>query len=468
MSAPLKKEIDRDFPVFLQMIAGMDTNQMGPKLKLHNIVESESLPSNVFVRVRPILPGEEDTAPVVRKIEGKRDAIFMSPKITVSGVKTVTPEGFDVDCTFDGSDSNEVVYQKTCYQLVRLALDGGSACIMAYGQTGSGKTHTVSGMLPYTVRDIASQLSRVSVTLSAVELCGDDVTDLLSGNAVTVVEDKLGQVQLLNATIAEAQTEAQLVSYVEQAIAARTTRGTARNKQSSRSHMIIRLSIYRRDSPTAKPGILLVNDLAGSESTADSATHDKERLQETRAINTSLMTLKDCIRARGAIGKEKTKHIHIPFRNSRLTLVMKDAFELVVQRPTKTVIIACVSPLLQDFRHTANTLKYAALLHVSPPPVVLDVDPDDPQWWSREQCLHFLQKLFVGKVPPEVVLPDGDGHTLIQIPEAEFIIRATSHNPKLGDKYIKDKYVALWKLVIDARTNRKAKAQHAKENLARK
>ena len=42
----------------------------------------------------------------------------------------------------------------------------------------------------------------------------------------------------------------------------------------------------------------MVIDLAGSERAADSKGHDKQRMEETKAVNLSLMALKDCIRAR--------------------------------------------------------------------------------------------------------------------------------------------------------------------------
>ncbi len=41
-----------------------------------------------------------------------------------------------------------------------------------------------------------------------------------------------------------------------------------------------------------RPGVLYVIDLAGSERSADSAKHSKERTDETIAVNLSLMSLK--------------------------------------------------------------------------------------------------------------------------------------------------------------------------------
>jgi hypothetical protein len=41
-----------------------------------------------------------------------------------------------------------------------------------------------------------------------------------------------------------------------------------------------------------RPGVLYVIDLAGSERSSDSANHSKERMDETKAVNLSLMSLK--------------------------------------------------------------------------------------------------------------------------------------------------------------------------------
>ena len=79
---------------------------------------------------------------------------------------------------------------------------------------------------------------------------------------------------------------------------------------------------------SAEDGQLLVIDLAGAENAADSQFHDKSRIKETKAINSSLMTLKECIKNRAKSVQDPYTFVHIPFRQAKLMLVMKDAFEL--------------------------------------------------------------------------------------------------------------------------------------------
>jgi hypothetical protein len=67
--------------------------------------------------------------------------------------------------------------------------------------------------------------------------------------------------------------------------------------------------------------------------------HSLERIREMKEINTSLSCLKDCIRAQaqqlhapgGGGGGMKAVAGHIPFRRSKLTLLLRDAFDGAAQ-----------------------------------------------------------------------------------------------------------------------------------------
>lgn len=49
--------------------------------------------------------------------------------------------------------------------------------------------------------------------------------------------------------------------------------------------------------------------------------------------------------------------MHVPYRASKLTLVLKDCF---TKENARTVMIATVSPGASSADHTINTLRYAA------------------------------------------------------------------------------------------------------------
>lgn len=65
------------------------------------------------------------------------------------------------------------------------------------------------------------------------------------------------------------------------------------------------------------------------------------------------MALKECIRAMG------DKADHVPFRASKLTLILRDSFISKQQNKSKVVMIACISPGSTSADHSLNTLRYA-------------------------------------------------------------------------------------------------------------
>merc|ERR1719161_770538 len=94
------------------------------------------------------------------------------------------------------------------------------------------------------------------------------------------------------------------------------------NEYSSRSHAIINVSI-REASGGASRGRITLVDLAGSERAGESKSSVRQRRVEGAQINRSLLALKECIRA---MSNAAQTGAHVPYRASKLTLVLRDAF----------------------------------------------------------------------------------------------------------------------------------------------
>jgi len=68
------------------------------------------------------------------------------------------------------------------------------------------------------------------------------------------------------------------------------------------------------------------------------------------------LALKECIRALDA--RKNGVDTHVPFRASKLTLVLRDSF-VSKNDKSKIIMIACVGPGITSANHTINTLRYS-------------------------------------------------------------------------------------------------------------
>lgn len=177
----------------------------------------------------------------------------------------------------------------------------------------------------------------------------------------------------------------------------RTSAPTAKNEQSSRSHAVYRIRAVNNANRDVPDGEFFLVDLAGSEGSQDSKDHCAERLAETKDINTSLSVLKDCIRGRTLWGLQQLeptaankRAIHIPWRSSKLTQVLKHVFATQSEQACKTLDVACVAPSIVDSAHSKNTLRYAEMLKVPVPKMKSKRDPIDPRGWSNAKTIKWI------------------------------------------------------------------------------
>ena len=124
------------------------------------------------------------------------------------------------------------------------------------------------------------------------------------------------------------------------------TSTTGKNLDSSRSHAILQLRIKKKKK---NKGLFSFIDLAGNERGEDTYGHNQQTRIDGAEISKSLLALKECIR------KLDQDLKHIPFRISKLTMILRDSFI----GNCKTVMIGNVSPNLSNCEYTLNTLKYA-------------------------------------------------------------------------------------------------------------
>ena len=206
-----------------------------------------------------------------------------------------------------------------------------------------------------------------TVGVSLFEIYGGKLFDLLNDRAsVKCLEDSKGKVRFPGLGEHRVSTPDDLIALIEQGASNRSTGTTSRNADSSRSHAVLQLHLHHPGagarSTTGLPphhhqqqqefSRLTFIDLAGSERGADTNTASRATRLEGAEINTSLLALKEVIRAL-ATGDSLS---HVPFRGSKLTQVLKESF---VGKNGRSVMIACISPNIGNCEQTLNTLRYA-------------------------------------------------------------------------------------------------------------
>ena len=330
---------------------------------------SEGSKIYVCVRKRPIFDKEIQNGEIdcVSAINPK--VCIYDCKLKIDGyTKYIDTNDFYFDNVFNEDEDTNLLFECSVKPSLDILLKGGVVTCFAYGQTGSGKTFTMKGIQDAAIYNIFENFSEIQKVLnknfkffiSFFEIYSGRLYDLLNNrNKVMALEDKNQKVQIYGLTEKEVFNPKEMQDIVDFANAMRTTHNTVTNETSSRSHAIcnfvIKVEGKREDEEYAK---LTLVDLAGSERATETQSNNKSRLAEGAEINKSLLALKECIRALDARKAKGNNDQHVPFRNSKLTLVLRDSF-LGKANLCKIIMISCVSPSNHSSNHTINTLRYA-------------------------------------------------------------------------------------------------------------
>ena len=328
---------------------------------------SEGSKIYVCVRKRPIFEkeiqnGEIDCVSAINPMVSIYDC-----KLKIDGyTKYIDTNNFYFDNVFNENEDTNLLFECSVQPSLDILLKGGVVTCFAYGQTGSGKTYTMKGIQNFAIDTIFDDFAELKEKIrknfkffvSFFEIYSGRLYDLLNNrNKVMALEDKNQKVQIYGLTEKEVFSPKDMRDIVDYANAMRTTHNTVTNETSSRSHAIcnfvIKIQNKKNDDEYAK---LTLVDLAGSERATETQSNDKSRLAEGAEINKSLLALKECIRALDA--RKKKGDQHVPFRNSKLTLVLRDSF-LGKANLCKIIMISCISPSNHSSNHTINTLRYA-------------------------------------------------------------------------------------------------------------
>jgi len=341
----------------------------------HHDTESNIL---VALRVRPMIPkeiqqGEFDIARVEDNLIVVLDPIELVHEAQNKPILDVLHRSKEQSFAFDKifrDESQERIYAETCKGLIHPVLNGYNSCVFAYGTTGAGKTYTmlgnqqIPGIMLLTVKDIFETIKthytdkEFNIIVSYVEIYNETIRDLLvpSSGYLDLRDDPNKGTIITGATEHKAESLEQIMNLLFLGNRRRTTEATNANQTSSRSHAVFQIQVNsvprtRNIAVETICGKLSLIDLAGSE--RGTVTENRGlRLREGAKINRSLLALANCI---NALGDKTKKGIFVPYRDSKLTRLLKDSFG----GNCKTVMIANISPASSQIEETLNTLKYA-------------------------------------------------------------------------------------------------------------
>ena len=399
---------------------------------------------NIVVRIRPQV--EHDKVELTTEDE-LRSCIFKqsSNKVTLINEKTDNKYDMLFDYVFDEKDNQETVYGIFGEKLMNDIFRGYNGTIMAYGQTGSGKTYTMfgrslmdnerglnkniydeeKGIVQRAVHQIFEYRNQkkeeksINIYVSFMQIYLNQITDLLDKkngvlfskdkpdkdannkrkfkigkdsknltieNSLKVGHDKDGKIYVKGLSVKEAKDETSLLIMIEDGLYVRRTAETIMNKMSSRSHVILQITVRqmwkekRKNNLTGEvtqnihrlKGVLTIVDLAGSEALSRTGSEGLNQ-DEAKEINKSISALgrvieslsrqsqyidmnglneKKEVQKRNNFGSKK----YVSYRDSKLTEILSEC----LGGNSKTYIVANVSPFAANCEETYSTLQFAS------------------------------------------------------------------------------------------------------------
>ncbi|KAL8172151.1 hypothetical protein V2J09_023955 [Rumex salicifolius] len=224
--------------------------------------------------------------------------------------------------------------------LIRSVMDGYNVCVFAYGQTGSGKTYSMSGLSDGSVEAkgmnhlVLNDLFHLStqrknlvnyrIHVEMVEIYNEQVRDLLAQELSSKTSESGGH------------ANGDVLDIPEVTLHSVTSIEDANN--------LIKRGAHNRTIGSAEMNITRSDRL-------DESDISRDGLQKAQ-VDKSLSCFQDVITALSQ------KSSYIPYRNSKLTLLLKDA----LGGSAKTLMFAHISPEADNLEATLETLKFAQKL----------------------------------------------------------------------------------------------------------
>lgn len=251
------------------------------RMTLHNTLVEIRGNIRVHCRLRPSIgrldaPGlDEDSLGMSGTPSEKVVEVLDEEKIQVKPSKPIGGQMQKKDFEFErvyGPETDQHSVFDDVAPLLTSLLDGYNVCIMAYGQTGSGKTHTMlgshdldmeidseslnkdEGIIPRSAKEMFRLISErenpeesYSLEMSVCEIYNNEVRDLLAGknaSRLDIVTSSEGATEIPSLVTKTVTTVQEVMALVYYGMQRRHEDATMVHAHSSRSHLIVQLTIY--------------------------------------------------------------------------------------------------------------------------------------------------------------------------------------------------------------------------------
>ena len=345
------------------------------RILLHNHIQKMRGNIRIYCRVKPQF-----------EIEAESSVKYPELSLQSTGTNELTmielkEQSYHFDKVFSSVSSQEDIFREV-KPFLQSALDGDNVCIFAYGATGTGKTYTMqgeyynfpeitecSGVLPRASDFILKEFNRklkinsfgkinsAYIEFSACEVYNENIFDLLNkGNSLSMVNNAVKGLSSIRV-----QSTNDILTYCSIASKNRKSASTKFNESSSRSHAVYMIRMNIEGYQTNLNSVINIVDLAGSEKCSIESSFGKtqkeieqmKKLQsEAGFINKSLSALGRVI---SVLGDKKTNKSVIPYRDSKLTMLLRNS----LTPSSKNIVIVNISAEMKDVSQTKESLLFA-------------------------------------------------------------------------------------------------------------